>query len=178
MIWPERFSQGIDLTESFFINILLSQFSHLGWSHLLLNAAGLYVITWGLAQDWPVKEWAFLVLASLFACPVWLTWIEPIHWYTGLSGALHAQFTALLVIAIVQRKQTSGSRNWVLWILLAGLMAKLLIEFQAPAGVSDQTIGGPIAYSAHRGGVVFGGLLACLLIYSGRNFGHSASPDQ
>ncbi|MDX1669953.1 MAG: rhomboid family intramembrane serine protease, partial [Limnobacter sp.] len=115
----DDYAQGIDLTESFFINVWLSQFAHLGWNHLLMNAAGLLLITWGLAVEIKPRGWLALTFVSLLATPLWLVWIEPLDWYCGLSGALHAQFTALLVYSISQSPK-SWQISWPLWIMALG----------------------------------------------------------
>ncbi|MDX1668051.1 MAG: rhombosortase [Limnobacter sp.] len=157
----KEYTQGIDLTESFFVNVWLSQFAHLGWNHLLMNAAGLALITWGLAVEVRPRSWVILTFLSLLATPFWLVWVEPLDWYCGLSGALHAQFTSLLIYAI-SRSGTSWRRNWPLWLMMLGLVLKLGIEaLQEPE--IDSLIGGTVAVQAHRAGTAFGlvfGLLA------------------
>lgn len=152
--YPASYSQGIDLTESFFINVWVSQFAHLSWNHLILNTAGLGLITWGLAFELPAKKWFLIATVSLFATPLWITYVEPLNWYCGLSGALHAQFTTLLAIALL-REPFAFKRSWPLWTMLLGLICKLIIEF-FEAREFDTLIGGNIAIEAHRGGVVFG----------------------
>lgn len=160
---PGTFSQGIDLTESFFINVGVSQFAHLSWTHLFLNTAGLALVTWGLAAERRPLEWLLISCLSLLAVPLWLSFVEPLEWYCGLSGALHAQFAALLFLALLE-KPFDFKRNWPLWIMAAGLSFKLIIEFFEAREFND-LVGGPIAIEAHRGGVIFGILIGGSLLF-------------
>lgn len=160
---PGKYSQGIDLTDSFFINVWISQFAHLSWAHFFLNTAGLILITWGLAVERRLLEWLLITCTSLLAVPLWLTFVEPLEWYCGLSGAMHAQFAALLIQALA-KKPFDFRHNWPLWVMAIGLSAKLIIELLTGREFND-LLGGHIAIEAHRGGVIFGILLGILLRY-------------
>ncbi|MCR2746343.1 rhomboid family intramembrane serine protease [Limnobacter parvus] len=152
--------QGLDLIDSFFIYALLAQFTHLGWAHLGLNLAGLAMLTWGFASQRTSLEWTTIQAVSLVWVAVYLAGIEPLDWYCGLSGALHFQFTACLVLAL-QRSPRNLKIAWPLWAMALGLIAKLALEWNLGHS-TDSLVGGPVAYEAHRGGAL-GGLVAGVL---------------
>ncbi len=159
---PDFAQQGLDLIDSFFIYVLLAQFTHLGWVHLGLNLAGLAIVTWGFSGQRSAAEWLWIQLVSLLWLACYLSWIEPVQWYCGLSGALHFQFTACLLIALY-RSPSRLAQSWPLWVLAAGLAVKLTLEWHS-GPTTDSLVGGPIAFEAHRGGALGGGLLGLAMI--------------
>lgn len=154
--------QGLDLTGAFFTQALWGQFLHLGWIHLLLNLAGLALVAWGFGVHCSARQWLGIQVASLAWVPFYLAVFEPIDWYLGLSGALHFQFAACLLLAW-QATTGKARPQWPLWIMALGLATKLLLEWN-PASQFDPMIGGPVAYQAHRGGALGGLLLGLLMI--------------
>jgi hypothetical protein len=161
-VWATDFPrQGIDLIESFFTAALLSQFIHLGWTHLFLNLAGLALLVWGFSGHCNAREWMGTQLVSLFWVPFYLAVAEPLDWYCGLSGALHFQFASCLLLAL-HRTPFNWRACWPLWVMGAGLIVKLVLEWNT-GHATDELVGGPIAFQAHRGGAI-GGLLMGLAI--------------
>jgi len=159
---PDFAQQGLDLIDSFFIYLLLAQFTHLGWAHLGLNLAGLAIVAWGFSGQRSNTEWIWIQLLSLFWLAFYLSRVEPVSWYCGLSGALHFQFSACLLIALY-RGPAQLSQAWPLWILAAGLAAKLVLEWNS-GPTTDTLVGGPIAFEAHRGGALGGVLFGLFMI--------------
>jgi membrane associated rhomboid family serine protease len=158
---PDFPRQGIDLIDSFFIYALLAQFTHLGWAHLGLNLAGLALLAWGFSGQQNNWEWLWIQAVSLVWVAFYVAAIEPLNWYCGLSGALHFQFAACLLLTLF-RSPGNLHKTWPLWVLAAGLLLKLLLEWNS-GHHTDALVGGPIAYEAHRGGA-FGGLFAGIII--------------
>lgn len=158
---PDFPQQGLDLIDSFFIYALLAQFTHLGPVHLGLNLAGLALLTWGFSEQRSHGEWLWIQATSLVWVAFYVAAIEPLNWYCGLSGALHFQFAACLLLALF-RSPGNLQKTWPLWILAVGLLLKLLLEWNS-GHHTDALVGGPIAYEAHRGGA-FGGLFAGIVI--------------
>ncbi len=159
---PEFPQQGLDLIDSFFIYALLAQFTHLGWAHLVLNLLGLLIVNWGFTGQCTTREWAAIQLASLLWVAFYLSGVERLDWYCGLSGALHFQFACCLLLAF--SRSAHGLRtSWPLWVLLAGLCAKLLLEWHSGPS-TDALVGGPVAHAAHRGGALGGFLLGLLML--------------
>ncbi len=159
---PDFAQQGLDLIDSFFIYALLAQFTHLGWVHLGLNLAGLAIVTWGFSSLRSQGEWLWMQLLSVVWVAFYLAQVEPIDWYCGLSGALHFQFTACLLLAL-HRSPNTLRQSWPLWVLGAGLMIKLILEWNS-GPTTDSLVGGPIAFEAHRGGALGGTLLGLFMI--------------
>lgn len=160
-LMPEFAQQGLDLIDSFFIYALLAQFSHLGWMHLALNLAGLAIVVWGFEAISGPRTMAFASVWGLAWVAAYVSWVEPLAWYCGLSGALHALFTTCLVLAW----RAQGLKwNWALCLLTIGLLAKLAIEWGSASTAADPLIGGPIAQAAHRGGAMGGFLLGLLFV--------------
>lgn len=146
--------------------MLLGQFVHLGWAHLTLNLLGLGVVLWGFERTAPALLLGFGLLWGLLAVPAYLTWVEPLDWYVGLSGALHTVFVVGLLCAWRQWRAgkaalVNARPPWPLLLLTVGLFIKLALEAkQASTGMPvDAWLGGHIAIQAHRGGAL-GGVLA------------------
>jgi rhomboid family GlyGly-CTERM serine protease len=159
---PDFAQQGLDLIDSFFIYLLVAQFTHLGWVHLGLNLAGLAIVAWGFSAQRSHAEWLWVQLVSLFWLAFYLSWVEPVQWYCGLSGALHFQFAACLLMALY-RSPSRLAQSWPLWVLAAGLVAKLVLEWNS-GHTTDSMVGGPIAFEAHRGGALGGVLFGVAMI--------------
>lgn len=164
---PEFPQQGLDLIDSFFIYAVLAQFTHLTWAHLALNLLGLLIVNWGFSGQCSPREWVGIQLTSLLWVAFYLSGIERLDWYCGLSGALHFQFATCLVLALY-RNAHSLRTSWPLWVLLAGLCAKLLLEWHS-GPITDSLVGGPVAHAAHRGGAL-GGVLLGLFMLGGSFF--------
>lgn len=158
--------QGLDLIGSFFIYALLSQFVHLSWTHLLLNLTGLAMVCWGFNLHRTAGELLWIQASSLIWVAFYLAAIEPLDWYCGLSGALHFQFASCLLLSFYRSPRTF-SRNWPLWVMAAGLLIKLALEWNSGHN-TDILVGGPIAYEAHRGGAIGGALMGLLMLLPGR----------
>lgn len=161
IVAPDFAQQGLDLIDSFFIYAFLAQFTHLGWAHLGLNLAGLALLVWGFSGQQSSGEWLWIQAGSLVWVAFYVAAIEPLNWYCGLSGALHFQFSACLLLTLF-RSPSQLRKTWPLWILAAGFLLKLLLEWNSGHS-TDALVGGSIAYEAHRGGA-FGGLFAGIVI--------------
>ena len=168
---PDFSQQGLDLIDSFFIYAVTSQFTHLGWTHLGLNMTGLALIAWGFNQQRGAVEWAWIQVISFLWIAFYLTAFEPLSWYCGLSGALHFQFVSCLLLAL-KRNKGNFRKLWPLWIMVAGLLAKLYLEIDSSHS-TDELVGGPIAFQAHRGGALGGLLMGYLLLLINHFYGYT-----
>lgn len=110
-----------------------------------------------------MRAFAITIFFGSIWIGLYLTWIEPLSWYCGLSGLLHLLFTQHLCQqwhAIgLPKKLTS---QWPLLLLSLGLLAKMILEGSGYMP-SPEGLGGPIAYEAHRAGVL-GGLIGGFFI--------------
>lgn len=131
-------------------------FAHLGTSHLLLNLAGLALITALFARTMSLTLWSASFLVSAFFISIGLYLLNPhMIWYVGLSGILHGLFV------------TGAFVNWrnglrLEGFLLLALAGKLAWEqYAGPLPGSEDAAGGPVAVDAHLYGAV-GGLAVAL----------------
>ncbi len=136
--------------------LITGHFVHLGWSHMLMNAASLAVMLWvfadNTARDGALRLWwSPTVIIALAVSLLFLLLVPKLHWYVGFSGVLHG----LIVIALWRGKPFWPSINW--WLLVVAVSAKLLYEavFGAMPGSADLA-GGPVATAAHLAGAVAG----------------------
>ncbi len=137
--------------------LLSGHFVHLGWSHLLLNLAGLALVAWlvGPAFDW--LGWLFVGFVSIAVIDAgfWFLYRD-LGWYVGLSGLLHGLLAAGLLRGVVARDREAI-------ILTAFVLAKLAWEqVVGPLPGSESTSGGAVIVDAHLYGAL-GGVLGALL---------------
>ena len=131
--------------------LLTANFVHLGWSHALLNVAGLALI-WSLfGQRLSQTGWSIILISSLLGTTLGLLLFNPtLSWYVGLSGALHGLFIAGCV-AEIKLKYRFGI------VLLVILVGKILWEqFQGPLPGTSDAAGGPVIVDAHLYGALAG----------------------
>ncbi len=137
---------------------LTGHFVHLGWTHLVLNLAGLGLVAWlvGPVFSWP--RWVLVALVSIVAIDTGLWLLNPgLVWYVGLSGMLHGLLAAGLLPRLLRRDRES-------MVLAAFVLAKLAWEqFAGPLPGSESTSGGAVIVDAHLYGVI-GGLVAGALL--------------
>ena len=132
--------------------------THLGWSHLALNGAGLALVWFLVGERFDALGWWIIIGTSVTAINLGLWLLTPhLIWYVGLSGLLHG----LLAAGIVVRLRPPDGET----LLLAGLLiAKLLWEqFGGSIPGSELASGGPVVVDAHLYGAA-GGVIGALLL--------------
>ncbi len=134
--------------------LLTSNFVHLGWGHLALNASGLLVMAWLFADDLRTLQWlGALTICSVVTAGGLYLFNPEILWCVGLSGVLHGLF---IVGAIAWMERGIGPGKW----LLVGIAVKLTWEqIAGEMPFSGDIVGGPVVVDAHLWGSV-GGLIA------------------
>ena len=128
---------------------------HLGWSHFLLNLAGLLLLL-DLTRDWLGLPRALIALTlsmTTISTGLWYAYPD-IEWYRGLSGALHGLWAAGAVAGMRQ-----GSR--IARALAAILALKLLAEALGPDLLQHDF---PVLHEAHWLGAA-GGLVPALFLH-------------
>src|SRR3569832_266834 len=140
----------------------------LGWSHLVLNLAGLALI-WGLFERQLVTlEWWWVWSVSTAAVSAGLFFFErDLAWYVGLSGVLHGLFIAGLLLAI-RRDYWWGDA--ALLVIVLGKLAWEQIYGSLPG--TTAMAGGNVIVAAHLYGAVGGALAALPLLLRGHNEQH------
>lgn len=132
-------------------------FVHLGWSHLLLNGAGLLLIAYLVGAHFAWRQWVAVSILTIAGMDLGFWYLQPqLSWYVGLSGLLHGLLAAGTVSGI-RHRQVEFS------IIAAFLLGKLVYEqlFGALPG-SEASSGGNVVVAAHLYGTL-GGALAGLL---------------
>lgn len=126
-------------------------FVHLGWSHLLLNLAGLVVIWMLYHRLLSLRSWLLVVVVSGLAVGIGLWLLNPqLEWYVGLSGLLHGLFFAGAITSLA-----AGYRAE--WLLLIVMFGKLMWEqFVGPTPGTADLAGGPVIVDAHLYGAIAG----------------------
>ena len=138
---------------------LSGHFVHLGWSHLLLNLAGLALIAWIVGRLWGWLGWLVVSLVSMAVIGIGFWILNPqLEWYVGLSGLLHGLLAAGLVVGIARRETESV----VLAVLVAGKLA--WEQFAGPLPGSEGASGGAVIVDAHLYGAA-GGILAAMAMW-------------
>ncbi len=145
-----------------FWRLVSGHFVHLGWSHLLLNLAGLTLVWLMLGSQFSSAQWLVLTGVSLATISACFLLFEPrLQWYVGLSGLLHGWFAAG-AFALSRDRQLSERRFGALLLVLIAL--KLAYEqWQGALPMTAKSAGGPVVVDAHLYGAL-GGLAAALAI--------------
>ena len=139
--------------------LLTANLVHLGWSHFLLNLAGLGFVAWLYADDREWPAWLMALVIAGLASSLGVHWMAPeVFWMVGLSGALHGLFVFGAVAMI-------GAGERLGWGLLLGVGVKLAYE-QAIGEVpfTAAVVGGSVITAAHLWGAA-GGFLAAAFDY-------------
>jgi len=132
--------------------VISGHLTHLNWSHLLLNMAGLLIVALFFSQYRSDRYWIGALLFISLLCSVGLMVDNQLERYVGFSGVLHGLF----IIGArweMQRYKTSGV---VLMLIIVG---KLIWEqmFGALPG-SESMVGGRVAINAHLYGAIGGAI--------------------
>ncbi len=141
--------------------LLSGHLVHLGWSHLLLNLAGLAVVAWVVGGAYACWRWLLIAGLSVAVIDAGFWLLDPqLEWYVGLSGVLHGLLVAGLLPGVLARDREA-------LVLAACVVAKLAWEqLVGPLPGSAESAGGNVIVNAHLYGAV-GGLLGALPVSRG-----------
>jgi rhomboid family GlyGly-CTERM serine protease len=135
--------------------IVTGHLVHLGWSHLLMNLAGLWLI-WQLflSREKPIPYCLYRLPVLTIGPSLGLLLLSPeVAWYRGLSGMLHG----LLAYALLQQLGRQPLQSSLLLALFAGKLA--WEQFSGPLPGSESWTGGRVIVDAHLYGMLCGVLL-------------------
>jgi rhomboid family GlyGly-CTERM serine protease len=137
---------------------------HLGWSHFLLNAAGLALVWFLVGSAYDIRRWVLVCALSIVSMDIGLWVFDPtLQWYVGLSGLLHGILAAGLIAALEKPDKET-------LVLLLLLIAKLAWEqYGGPLPGSEATAGGRVVVNSHLFGAIGGAVAALLLRIRVRN---------
>lgn len=106
--------------------LFTGHFVHLGFVHALLNCVALVLLGRLFADRLkPPVFFGILAAAPVLISLLFLATLPELHWYRGLSGALHALFFAGCVVWI---GTTAGRARWLPVAALIGGTVKVLFE--------------------------------------------------
>lgn len=139
--------------------LLSGHFAHLGFSHLMLNIAGLALISALFSAGMSPRQWTACFLISAAAVSTGLYFFQPqLHWYVGLSGVLHGLFVSGAIDSWRRGLRLEG-------VLLLALVGKLIWEqLSGPLPGSEAAAGGPVVVDAHMYGAIGGLLFSVILL--------------
>lgn len=131
--------------------IVTCHLTHLGWSHLWLNLAGLALVFVFFGPLLSARHWLAVTVFCAAATGASLLVFNPdVKWYVGLSGVLHGLFIAGGIADLAARRKEA-------LIFLALLTVKLGWEqTMGPMPGSESAAGGPVLVDAHLYGAVAG----------------------
>ncbi|HEX7080311.1 MAG TPA: rhombosortase [Gammaproteobacteria bacterium] len=137
--------------------LLTGHLVHLGWGHVVMNLAALFLIASLIDDAFATADWIGAFAASALAIDGGLYFFAPeIDWYVGLSGVLHG-LVAAGAVALLR------SFPLLAWLLGAGLAVKLAYEQRfGPIPLSVETSGGAVIVAAHLYGAIGGFAFALL----------------
>ncbi len=139
--------------------ILTGNFSHTNYSHLLMNLAGLWLISY-LFQPTRKQLISALILISLVTGLALL--LSSIQVYVGLSGTLHGLFGLFALREALNGRKSS-------WLLVLGLVAKIAWEqLVGPSSTTGELINARVAIEAHLAGTLTGGSMAIISFLMGK----------
>lgn len=149
--------------------VLTGHWVHLGWPHVLVNAAA-WILVARLFCDLlgPARQ-VVVVLAGSIAVAGGLVLLAPeIAWYRGFSGVLHALFFAgawaWVVPLLVRRAGRSARVLWLPCALALGGWVKVALE-QPGSGALPYAdwLGAAVVPQAHAFGAACGTLIGLVL---------------
>ncbi|MFS1861985.1 rhombosortase [Vibrio lentus] len=144
--------------------ILTGNFSHTNYSHLLMNLAGLWIISY-LFQ--PNKKQLLSALLFISLVTGFALLLSSIQIYVGLSGTLHGLFGLFALREALNGRNSS-------WLLVFGLIAKIAWEqFVGPSSTTGELINARVAIEAHLAGALAGGFMAVALFITNRKTNQS-----
>ena len=139
--------------------ILTGNFSHTNYSHLVMNLAGLWIISY-LFQ--PSKKQLVLALLVISLVTGIALLFSSIQIYVGLSGTLHGLFGLFALREALNDRNSS-------WLLVIGLIAKIAWEqFVGPSSMTGELINAHVAIEAHLAGAMTGGFIAIVSFLTNR----------
>jgi len=137
--------------------LISAHFTHLGWSHLTLNGAGLLLVWFLVGGAYSLRVWVAITGVTFATMDIGFWFLNPeLNWYVGMSGVLHG----LLIAGIVSRLRNIDAETAILLLLVAGKIT--WEQFSGPVPGSESTSGGPVIVDAHLYGAL-GGALGALL---------------
>lgn len=135
--------------------LLSGHFTHLGYSHLLLNLTGLLLVWLLVGRLYRTPYWLLVAAGSVLAMDAGFWFLDTdMRWYVGLSGMLHG----LLLAGAIGGIRSLPAESIVIGALV---VAKLAYEqVVGPLPGSESVAGGSVVVNSHLYGAIGGALSA------------------
>lgn len=170
--WPQGLStfryDRLALAQGEWWRLVSAHVVHVNSRHVLLNVAGLWLISELLWDELSLRHGLGLLATSALGINALLWWGHPeLGWYAGLSGALHGLWAGCALTLCreafdktIMPTPPKKDRSMSAWIGVAGFLLLLLKLFaetliDSPASMS-QAIGAPVIIIAHLYGALMG----------------------
>jgi len=133
---------------------------HLGWSHLLLNLAGLAMICYLVGHALRPWQWLVVLCCCLAGVGTGLLMFNPeLTWYVGLSGVLYG----LLIAGSIA---DFPANRWMASVLALYTIGKIGHEqYYGAATASELLAGGKVIVNAHLFGMISGLVAVCCVLF-------------
>lgn len=150
-----RYERALVLNGDYW-RLISGHFVHGTFQHLILNLAGLALVTALFWKDYSARAWLFVIASSIAAIDFGFVFYEPqVTWYVGYSGVLHG---ILAAGAAAWWRRDPAAPALALSVILLG---KLVWEqWQGALPVSGDL---PVVVDAHLYGALGGAVAASIL---------------
>ena len=147
------------IAEGEYWRLATGHLAHLGWSHLILNLAGLALVWYIVGAAFEMRRWLMITATTVIGMDIGFWVLEPqLLSYVGLSGLLHG----LLAAGIVGEFSSGRVEVRVLGALV---IAKLVYEqLIGPLPGSEETSGGAVIVASHAYGALSGAITAGIIL--------------
>jgi len=139
--------------------MLTGHLAHGDLHHLAWNLLGVLIVGFLFANDFTLRQWTVILLASTAAIDLGFLALEPqLQWYVGFSGVLHGGMAAGLVRWLYR------GGDALTWLVGGLFVAKLAWEhFAGGLPFTSAGLSLPVVHEAHSYGAI-GGAIAALSI--------------
>lgn len=149
---------------------ITGHFVHINWPHALINAAALVIVARLFAPDLSAPRQALVLISAALLIGLGLGSFAPqVHWYRGLSGALHALYFAGATLWLASARPRTARTLWLPAALVVGGWIKVALE--QPAGEElpyAEWLSAAVVPQAHLMGAAWGSVLGLALALTNR----------
>ena len=157
--------QIIEVSNGQWWRIVSANLCHSNWNHWMLNLAGLWIMDIFYQPVLSAKYRSQLLVFCMVLNVLMLHLFLTIHWYVGLSGALHGYLigaaimswnqTKLLTPVTIFRSSIEFNPKWLNFIIILGTVFKLIVESVWEINLAtEKLIGANVLEEAHSFGAI------------------------
>jgi rhomboid family GlyGly-CTERM serine protease len=142
--------QSLEVSEGEWWRIVSANFCHSNWNHFLLNMAGLLLMDYLFQPLNTLLQRTLLLIFCILTNVILIHIFLDMHWYVGLSGALHGFLLGNALIALPKARLICGA-------IILVVVIKLIVElnFEINSATAD-FIEANVVEEAHLFGAISG----------------------